>query len=153
MGHVQTSRVIPTDPATLYALVADLQNVPEQMRGRLEIEFPSGTPIVQPLTEFEAVLTRFHITARVVVRVEVADPGKRLSYRQLSGAFSEWWHLTMFEEHGPRQTLMTDIVDFSVPGGLLGSILDDLVICGEVKRLLNHRSLKIAERFGGSRDE
>ncbi len=147
MGHVQTSRVIPADRNALYAFLADLQNVPEQLGGRIEVEFPRTPPALRPQAEFEAVLTRFHVTVRVVARIEEAVAGERIAYRQLSGFFREWRHLMILDEHGPAQSRLTDIVEFTMPGGLLGSLVDDLIVKSDVGRTLEFRAAKIVEHF------
>lgn len=147
MGHVQTSRVIPASRQEIYEFLSDLQNVPEQLGGRIEVEFPRTPPRVRPQAEFEVLMTRFHVAVRVVARIEEAVPGERISYRQLSGFFKEWSHLMLFGEHGDRQTVLTDIVDFTLPGGLIGSLVDDLYARADIARLLEFRSLKIVEHF------
>jgi hypothetical protein len=46
-------------------------------------------------------------------------------------------------------TLITDVVDFTMPGGVLGSLADDLFVRSDIERLLKHRLIKIEERFLG----
>lgn len=147
MGHVQTSKIIPADRDALYAFLADLQNVPEQLGGRIEVEFPRTPPKLRPQAEFEIIMTRFHVTARIVARVEQVIEGERIAYRQISGFFREWSHLMILDEHGPGQTLLTDIAEFTMPGGIFGSLADDLYVRGDVARLLEFRAHKIAEHF------
>lgn len=147
MGHVQTSKVIPADSNALYAFLADLQNVSELLGGRLAVEFPRTPPQTRAQAEFEVMLTRFHVTVRVIARVEEAVPGERIAYRQISGFFRQWHHLMLIREHGPGQSVLTDIVEFKMPGGLLGSLADDLIVKGDLTRLLEFRATKIAEHF------
>jgi hypothetical protein len=52
-----------------------------------------------------------------------------------------------FEEHGENETLVTDLVDYQIPLGLLGYLADDLLIKGDMRRLLSARLEKAKEHF------
>jgi hypothetical protein len=39
---------------------------------------------------------------------------------QVEGLFAAWTHTMKFDERGDRETLVTDLVDYQVPLGLLG---------------------------------
>lgn len=153
MGRVQTSHLIPATKEELFAYLTDLQNLPEMLGGRIEVEFPSTPPTLKPQVEFEVQMTRFGIAVRAFVRVEQLIPGVRFGYRQLSGFFRSWSHVMLLDEHDAEQTRLTDVVDFAMPLGLVGALLDDLYVRGDVERLLKFRALKVAEYFERLRRE
>jgi ligand-binding SRPBCC domain-containing protein len=153
MGHVQTQRVIPASREELFAFLADLQNIPEQLGGRIDVEFPSTPPHVHPQAEFDVMMTRFHVAVRIRSRIEQLMPNERFSYRQISGFFRSWFHVMILDEHDERQTRLTDIVEFTMPGGLFGHLADDLFVRGDIARLLAFRAMKISEHFERLRAE
>jgi ligand-binding SRPBCC domain-containing protein len=73
--------------------------------------------------------------------------GSRLTYRQIEGIFTAWTHTMKFEEHGESETLVTDLVDYQVPLGLFGFLADDLLIKGDMRRVLAARLQKAKEHF------
>lgn len=149
MGHVQTSRLIPADRQRVYAHITDLSHLAEWISPDLEVEFPHGGPIPVPQLrgEFALELRRFGVSAHVVCRVEEMKAAKRFAYRQISGFFRSWAHVQILEEHDGRITLLTDLVDFQLPGGLLGALFDDLFVRAEIARILEERLRKIELHF------
>lgn len=147
MGHVQTSRLIPAPVADVYAYLLDVENIPDDLRSHLDLSFPSTPPAIQGHSEIEANLKRFGVTSRVIVRIEEVVPQQRITYRLIEGVFKHWRHRIVLQEHSSDTTLLTDIVDFSLPLGVLGAIADDLLIRREVRKILEARLHHIEEYF------
>jgi len=147
MGHVQAIRVIPASPNEVFDFLADLQNLPEQLGGMIETEFTSTPPALKTAAEFEVSMRRFQVTAKITARVDEFLRPHRLAYRQMSGVFKTWSHVMILDEHAPGQTRLTDIVDFTMPFGLLGQLADDLIVKEDVSRLLEYRLNKIFDHF------
>ena len=151
LGHLQTSRLIPASREEIFAYVSDLRNVPEMLGGKIEVEFPVTPSELKARTEFELLLTRYTVTVRLIARVDRFEPPNKFGYRQISGFFRSWSHLVLLDEHDSRQTRMTDIVEFEMPFGLVGALADDLIVRGDIERLLRQRSLRLCEHFEASR--
>jgi len=140
MGHVQTSRLIPEKTEEVYKWLANPLNLRQWLKGRIEIDFPKT--LLEPLrthSEFEVLLTRYGFSARAVIRVEEMVPGVRLSYRQVAGVFRQWSHTQLLKAHGKDSTLLTDLVDFQLPLGIFGALVDDLWVRREIESVLNYR--------------
>jgi hypothetical protein len=58
-----------------------------------------------------------------------------------------------FEEHGPTQTLVTDIVEYEIPFGILGKLADDFFIRHDLKNILEHRLNRGILRFNENHEE
>ena len=147
MAHLQISQLIPatrsevfdylTNPATLPFLLAPAVDVTVMTP---ELEYKRGA-------EAHFNMTRLGLTQSIRFRVEDVLRGSRLTYRQIEGIFSAWTHTMKFDEHGERETLVTDLVDYQVPLGLFGYLADDLLIKGDMRRLLAARLQKAKEHF------
>ncbi len=65
---------------------------------------------------------------------------------QLVGPYKVWHHQHHFQET-ENGTLMTDIVNYSIPLGPLGSIADVLFVKSKLKAIFDYREKKINEKF------
>jgi ligand-binding SRPBCC domain-containing protein len=149
MGHVQVSRLIPASAGDVYRYITDLSNLPQWLDPSLEVEFPSNPPILRPMSEFELKFTRFGHEILARFRVDELKVREKFSYRQMSGFFKAWVHTQLLSVHDAKTTLLTDVVDFTLPYGVIGSLVDDLIGRSDVEKLLKHRLLKVEERFLG----
>jgi hypothetical protein len=147
MGRVTTSHLISAERQAVFAYLTDLNHVPEQLDGIIETEFPVPPPKLAPMVEFKLSMTRYGVTARIIARVESFQEPERISYRQLGGFFKTWSHSMHLDEHGPGQTRLTEVINFTMPYGLLGSIADDLYVRADIARVMNERAEVIMAHF------
>jgi ligand-binding SRPBCC domain-containing protein len=66
---------------------------------------------------------------------------------QTKGPYRQWRHTHRFEAHGDRAK-MIDEVQYSLPFGLLGSIVHALKVRKDVGRIFDFRRLRIDALFG-----
>jgi ligand-binding SRPBCC domain-containing protein len=78
----------------------------------------------------------FRMTA---VITEYQYPGRFVD-EQLQGPFRQWWHEHTFTTAANGATVMTDVVRFQSPLGLLGLLADRLVLDRYMPRLLCQRN-------------
>jgi hypothetical protein len=74
------------------------------------------------------------------------DPPRFFTDAQLSGPYSQWVHTHRFESSGGR-TRMTDMVNYALPLGFLGSLAHALKVKRDVERIFDYRRQKIDELF------
>lgn len=149
MGHVQVSRLIPVGVEDVYRYILDLENLPQWLDLSMEAEFPAKLPILREQVEFTIKLSRFGKSVESTFRVDELTPREKFTYRQVDGFFKSWVHTQLLSAHDAKTTLLTDVVDFQMPYGILGALADDLFVRSDVDKLLRHRLLKIEERFLG----
>ena len=61
---------------------------------------------------------------------------------QLKGAFKKLHHTHLFKQQG-AQTIMKDVFEFGSPMGILGKIVDRLILTNYWKRFLTNRNQQI----------
>lgn len=149
MGHLQVSRLIPASAGDLYRHITEIENLPQWVGGSMEVEFPRPLPILREQSEFEVTFHRFGKITPSVFRVDELKPRERFAYRQVSGFFRTWVHTQVLVVHDPKTTLINDLVDYQLPYGILGALVDDVFAKKEIERLLKERLLRIEERFEG----
>lgn len=149
MGHIQVSRLIPASAGDLFRHLTEVENLPQWVSGSMEIDFPNALPILREQSEFEINFHRFGRITPAKFRVDELKPRERFAYRQVSGFFKSWVHTQVLVVHDAKTTVLTDLVDYQLPYGILGALVDDVFANKEIERLLKERLLRIQERFEG----
>ncbi len=147
MAHLQISELIPAPRKEVFDYLTEPKNLIFLLDPVIHTEVLSGEVELRRGYEVHLNMTRFGLTQSVRLKIEDVLRGSRLSYRQSEGLFSNWMHTMKFDEHGERATLVTDIVDYQLPFGFLGFLTDDLLIKGDMSRLLGGRLQKAKEYF------
>lgn len=77
------------------------------------------------------------------------DAPIRFVDEQQSGPFRRWWHEHRFESIR-NGTLMTDVVEFEAPAGLVGRLLNVLVLTRYMTTLLERRNAWLRDALSSS---
>lgn len=75
------------------------------------------------------------------------DPPHGFADEQLRGPYRWWLHRHRFTPDGDG-TIMTDTVDYGVPGRPLAPLVHGLLVRRDVERIFNYRSEAITQIFG-----
>jgi ligand-binding SRPBCC domain-containing protein len=67
---------------------------------------------------------------------------------QRFGPYALWHHKHFFEPHG-NGVKMTDVVHYALPLGILGRIMNALVVKNKLKAIFEYRVIKVDEIFNG----
>lgn len=81
----------------------------------------------------------FGVPFRMTVTVSEYQRPRRFVDQQRCGPFRAWWHEHTFSERD-GVTCMTDSVRFHSPAGLIGSVVDRLLLTPYMTRLLRARN-------------
>lgn len=148
MGHIREVTLLKGPVLSVYNYITDLENVTAQMAGKIDVELLSkSTTCLEKGHDFHFLMTRFGLSQEVHIQVEEASRGHRLRYRQTQGIFLSWSHLMEFEAHDANYTKVIDSIDYQLPFGVLGYLLDDLLIRRDVRELLRCRSQFLKKKF------
>lgn len=147
MAHIQVSALIPAPQKQVFESLTDPHRLKDQFTGYLDVDFLSGELPLKVGKKYDFLMSRYGVEQRFIFEVEEFSPGHRLIYRQVEGLFATWFHIIKAENHGQGQTLITDVVRYTLPLGLLGHLADDLYMKAALQRLLNYRLNKAKELF------
>ncbi|HSK21744.1 MAG TPA: SRPBCC family protein [Egicoccus sp.] len=85
----------------------------------------------------------FGVWWRMTSRIDAYQRPTRFVDVQTAGPFRTWRHEHTFEPHPAGGTLMRDEVVFSAPLGILGRLVERLVLGRYMRRLIERRSLAL----------
>lgn len=145
MAHIQVSKVIQGPRKKVFEILTAPENISDLLRGDLYVELMNSVDHVAVGSELRLSMTRFGVKQQIRWRVDDYLVGKRIMYHQTEGFFKSWSHIVKFENHGEGYTLVTDLVDYSLPLGLLGNISDDLFVKSDMTKILEHRLRRVDE--------
>lgn len=85
-------------------------------------------------------------TTTWVTEITHVDPGNYFVDEQRSGPFALWHHQHRFRET-PAGVHMTDILHYAIPLGIIGRMVNTLIVEKRLNEIFAYRKRKIAEIF------
>lgn len=147
MAHVQYSSVIPVSKNDLFDFLSDYRKRPRIMPPDISLELTSVPGELKTGTSYDFKITRYGMSYAFSVIIESCEKGSIIVEKAQTTFFSEWTNTIMFEEHGENSTLLTSIMDYKLPYGVLGTLADDLFVKGDLSRILTYSHNKIKSFF------
>jgi len=147
MAHLQISQVIPAARFDVFDYLVDPANMPFLLRPSIDVQVKTEDVPLKRGAEFHFMMTRYGLSQNVRLRVEDWLRGSRMTYRQVEGLFAQWTHTMKFDDHGEVATLVTDVIDYQMPFGLIGYLFDDLIVKRDMGAILETRLMKAKEHF------
>jgi ligand-binding SRPBCC domain-containing protein len=146
MAHLQIARTIPASRFEVFDYLSNPAELPFLLAPAIDVRVLTPEIEIKRGNEAHFNMTRLGLSQNVRFRIEDVLRGSRLHYRQVEGVFTSWTHTMKFEEQ-EAETLVTDIVDYQLPLGLLGHLADDLLLKGDLRRILAQRLDKARAHF------
>ena len=147
-SYILTTEILIHKPRKeLFLFFGDAGNLQRLTPPWLDFKILSSLPITMKqgtIIVYQLRLGRIPITWQTEIRVW--DPPFRFIDRQLKGPYLSWIHEHRMEENG-RNTLMTDHVEYQIPGLVLGATLHALVIKHQLKKIFTYRQQVIQNIF------
>jgi len=91
-------------------------------------------------------LRLYGLPFRWKTEITVWEPPLRFVDSQLKGPYVSWVHEHRFEKKG-EQTIMTDRVEYAVPGGPVAPLINKLFVAANVQKIFEYRKKVIQEHF------
>lgn len=84
---------------------------------------------------------------QTIVAEHVAyEKGRMFADRMVKGPFASWLHTHTVTSRGPHESMLTDDVEYTLPGGALGALFGGWLVRREVERLFAFRH-EVTRRF------
>jgi len=77
------------------------------------------------------------------------EEGKYFVDEQRFGPYAFWHHKHFFEHVGEKKVKMTDIVDYSVGMGFLGTMANEFYVRRRLKQIFDYRGKVVGDLFPG----
>ena len=81
------------------------------------------------------------ITTTMETVIDELEPPHKFVDRQIGGVFSKWTHTHLFEKITESKTKLTDIIEFSLPMGMLGNLFGGGIVKDKIEKIFRHRAM------------
>ena len=153
MAHLKVVRQIPARRTKVFDFLVNPKNLPWLLESHIEVELDNVSAQLAKDSTFSFLMTRFGFSQPVKITIKELHRDSLLTYRQSQGLFESWVHSTKFEDAAEGETLVTDIVEYHLPFGLLGHLFDDLWLRRDMEKILGDRLERAVEYFDESHGE
>jgi ligand-binding SRPBCC domain-containing protein len=142
---LERKQIVPRPRSETFAFFSDAFNLERITPSFLRFRIVTPAPIKMEagaVIEYRLALFGAPVYWRTVI--ESWDPEESFVDSQTKGPYALWRHTHLFEEKGPRQTLVRDLVEYGVPYGALGRIAHALFIERWLKKIFDYRAAMIS---------
>lgn len=80
------------------------------------------------------------ITTTMETVIDELDPPNKFVDRQIGGFFSSWKHTHLLEKITEAKTKLTDIIEYSLPMGMLGNLFGGGIVRDKIEKIFHHRA-------------
>lgn len=147
MSHVKAQLIIPAPQMEVFRFATDPDTLPLQLEENIQLKWLNPGTQLRVGAEYSFAMKRLGIEQPVRFRVDRYVVGNSLNYHQIEGIFQSWVHTMKFEEATNGSTLLTDLVDYDMPLGIMGRVIDDVWWKKDLKKILEARLRRIAQHF------
>jgi hypothetical protein len=142
---------IPRPLDEVFAFFGDARNLEELTPPWLGFQTLTPGPIEMAVgTKIRYRLGVHGIPVTWTTEIRRWEPPFRFVDIQLSGPYRLWHHTHRFESVSGG-TLMTDVVRYRLPFGVLGDALNALLVRRDLKRIFDYRNERVENRFGSAK--
>ncbi len=130
---------------TFFSSPENLQKITPESMGFQITDFDKKPMYAGQIIQYK-VSPLFGIKLKWVTEITVVEKNKHFIDNQLFGPYTLWHHKHFFEEND-KGILMTDLVHYALPLGILGRLMNFLVVKKQLKTIFDYRTQKINELF------
>jgi ligand-binding SRPBCC domain-containing protein len=142
---LERKQIVPRPHSETFAFFSDAFNLERITPSFLRFRIVTPAPIKMEagaVIEYRLALFGAPVYWRTVI--ESWDPEESFVDSQTKGPYALWRHTHLFEEKGPRQTLVRDLVEYSIPYGVLGRMAHGLFVGRWLKKIFDYRAAMIS---------
>lgn len=144
MPSVQVSSVLPGKRDDIFDFLFREEAWERGIPPAFEAELLESGPFREK-TVLKWRLTRFGVSFDWAVKIESVKANEKVTLSQTIGLFDEWMLTQELLEHGENATKIKDTIEYRLPLGIVGAVVDDLYARRELRNLLESRHEKILE--------
>jgi len=151
--RLERHQFIPLPRGEVFAFFADAGNLETITPPSLHFRILTPRPIdIQSGTRIDHRLALFGILFQLRTRIESFDPPNRFTDVQERGPYQLWRHTHEFADQDGG-TLMVDRVDYQLPLGPLGGLVNALFVQRQLKHIFDYRFQVIERLLAGNRQQ
>jgi ligand-binding SRPBCC domain-containing protein len=145
--HLEKISQVDKPLQEVFEFFSEAENLGRITPPNLRFEILTPTPIEMKVgTLIDYRIKIYNIPFYWRTEITIWDPPHRFVDVQLKGPYKSWIHEHRFKEKDGI-TLMTDTIEYQVPGGYLAPLLHQLKIKKDVEKIFEYREKIITEIF------
>jgi hypothetical protein len=146
---LERTQMIPRSRSETFAFFSDAFNLQRITPPFLHFQMLTPPPIKMEVgTLIEYRLALFGVPLYWQTRIESWTPEDSFVDTQIKGPYALWRHTHSFEEKGPHEVLMKDLIEYAIPYSFLGTIAHNLFVKRWLKRIFDYRARQTARLLG-----
>lgn len=149
--QLQKQQTVPVSPEVLWDFISSPKNLKEITPEYMGFDITSANlpeKMYPGMIISYTVKPLLGIKMRWVTEITQVEQGRYFVDEQRVGPYALWHHQHRIEPTGDEGTLMTDIVSYSPPLGILGAFANALFIRRQLDEIFDFRQLALEKRFG-----
>ena len=133
--------------AEVFDFFSRAENLEKVTPPQLQFQILTPLPIVMKAgTIIDYKLKVHHIPLSWQTEISEWDPPYRFTDIQVRGPYRKWIHQHIFENSGSG-TRMKDLLEYAIPGGILSSIINHLLVRKDIESIFQFREKRYREIF------
>lgn len=145
--QLRRTQWVPRPLHEVFEFFSDARNLELLTPGWLRFQILTPSPIlIAPGTRIQYRLKWHGVPLRWTTEITKWDPPYAFEDFQLSGPYRLWHHFHNFESSG-NGTLMTDVVNYELPLGVIGRLTHAVAVRKNVEQIFDFRHAQIRELF------
>ena len=151
MHKLERTTLVPAPLHDVFEFFSDPRNLARITPGSMGFKITRMDELpIRPGFRIEyTVKPLFGVPVKWVTRIPVFDPPYRFIDIQERGPYRSWRHEHTFEDVDGR-TLMRDRVEYEMPLGPVGAVIQRLVVTRQLQEIFDYRTRKIGRLFAAS---
>lgn len=151
---LEREQIIPRSIEETFEFFGDAFNLELITPPFLKFRILTPPPIAMAAgTIIEYQLSLYGIPFKWRTLIESWELGFRFVDTQINGPYALWHHTHTFEEVGPEETLMKDIVRYRLPLGPMGIVAREFFVAAQLKGIFDYRAEATARLLGRKKGE
>lgn len=147
--RLERTQIIPRSLSETFAFFTDAFNLQRITPPFLHFQILTPPPIrMEAGTLIAYRLALFGVPLYWQTRIESWTPEESFVDTQFKGPYAWWRHTHLFEEKGPQEVLMRDLVEYSISYGVVGKIAHSLFVKRWLKHIFDYRAAQTARLLG-----
>lgn len=144
---LERTQVVPRSLEQTFAFFADPWNLEAITPPWLHFRILAAPQQLEGGSLLRYRLSLFHVPVRWLTEIDEWRPPRTFTDVQLNGPYRLWEHTHRFTPV-PGGTEMLDHVRYRVPGGLIGSLVQQLAVGGWLDEIFDYRAARLQALLG-----
>lgn len=147
MSHIQHSVLIPVHRNDLFEFISDYKKRVRLLPPDILLELTSIPSDLKNNANYDFKMNRFGLSYSFSLNIENINLRVGFTEKTHGGIFSSWSNTFQLEEQKNNSTLLTNIIEYKLMFGVLGTLVDDLWLKNDMKRILQFSQTKLLSFF------